>query len=120
MTVKTGGTDRELGAVMLGRPYSAGTLTCYEAADLVLGGMEGWPRATSGPSTYYGAGHLGPFYAPSGAGFGNPQDRRGVFLPNGGCCYIDLGHPEICTPECRSASRPVSSTRGGTRAAVGS
>jgi len=33
-----------------------------------------------------------------------PQDWGRKFLPsNGGCCYIDLDHLEICLPEVRSA-----------------
>lgn len=38
----------------------------------------------------------------------DPTDRGRRFLAtNGGCCYIDLDHLEICLPEVRSARRHV-------------
>ena len=47
VTVKTGGTDRELGAAIFGRAYGQAFLTCHEAARRVLAEIEGWPRAGS-------------------------------------------------------------------------
>ena len=105
ITVKTGGTDRELGATIYGRRYAQGAMTCYEAAQRLLSEIDGWPRATSAAQTFYGASP----YLPNATFLSNPTDSGGVFLPNGGCAYIDLGHPEICTPECRSAAQYTAS-----------
>ncbi|MDA1076208.1 MAG: proteasome accessory factor PafA2 family protein [Proteobacteria bacterium] len=100
ITVKTGGTDRELGVAILGRRYQKSTVTCYEAARRVLKEIDGWPRATSGVQTWYSANP----YDHTGGGFvSNPTDMGGKFLLNGSSIYIDLGHLEVCTAECRSA-----------------
>ena len=106
MVVKTGGTDRELGATIFGRPYAQRTPSCHEAARLIQAEIEGWPRATSNMQTY-------PAASQPGAGpDSNPMDIGGRFLANGGCAYIDLGHPEICTAECRSASQYAACVHG--------
>jgi len=43
----------------------------------------------------------------------HPVDWGRLFLGNGGSCYIDADHPEICVPECASALDHLTWTRAG-------
>ena len=48
----------------------------------------------------------------SSDGHTDPQDWGRKFLrTNGACCYIDLNHLEVCTPEVRSARDFVAASR---------
>ena len=98
MPTKTGGADRELGAAILGRGNNASRLTCFEAARRIMREFDGWPRASS-----ISEGRYGNWFGIRRDNAAHSMDSAGKFLTNGGCAYIDLGHPEICTPECRSA-----------------
>ncbi|MBP8128803.1 MAG: proteasome accessory factor PafA2 family protein [Candidatus Hydrogenedentes bacterium] len=52
----------------------------------------------------YGGDPGGGYYSSASVPAFDPQDwGRRFLLENGGCCYIDLGHLEICLPEVRSA-----------------
>ncbi|MCZ6889145.1 MAG: proteasome accessory factor PafA2 family protein [Gammaproteobacteria bacterium] len=107
--VKVGGGDRELGAAIIGGSRSYRSTTCHEASRLVLAQIDGVHRATSSVSTHtWAAAYGGVDYADLGGPYdyattNRSMDSGGKFVVNGGCVYIDLGHPEMCTPECQSA-----------------
>jgi len=111
------GADVELGNFILGSKEQEST--GFEASRALLREIVGLPLKTG--STGFGMGvqnqssglqyqswgypswqsvpDSGTVYTPY-----NPQDWGRKFLPeNGGCCYIDLNHLEICLPEIISA-----------------
>jgi proteasome accessory factor A len=66
----------------------------------------------------YGADNTSDYGSPEGKGNGStnghtdPQDWGRKFLrTNGACCYIDLNHLEVCTPEVLSARDFVAASR---------
>lgn len=120
------GTGSEAAHALLreirGFPRSAGRTACQCAAcraareartEQAASGGSGGYRSGYGYSGY-GYGDYGDWGGNPGGGYGyysgygsasfDPQDWGRRFLAeNGGCCYIDLGHLEICLPEVRSA-----------------
>lgn len=88
------GADIELGNFLTGsRPgFEGGSSmsTAAEASRALLRQIRGFPKDN---------------WARSSGSYGfNPQDIARTFLSsNGGCCYIDLNHLEVCIPEVRSA-----------------
>lgn len=82
------GADIELGNFLTGEETSQHTAA--EASRLLLRQIRGFPKNNGGrPEDRY---------------VFNPQDIARTYLAtNGGCCYIDLDHLEVCLPECLSA-----------------
>jgi len=123
------GSDFELGNLILGREDERGTGAAASRA--LLKQIDGYPRGEqtdtapeetrsggwySANSSYGGWGQS-PTTSPGGTGAQwqssyDPQDwGRKHLSSNGGCCYIDLDHLEICTPEVRTARDFVAASR---------
>lgn len=115
------GSDVELGNFVNG----ASGATSHDAARMLLREIPGharrfaehdWHPANSWSGYRYGTTLLGaseavPLMAPVGDAEGLTDWGR-KFLPgNGGSVYIDLGHLELATPECRSARDHVAWSR---------
>jgi hypothetical protein len=101
---KVVGSDKELGVTYIGRQQSSSspaTLIQREVTGARRSSQSssdsGWQLYTSGYNTGYGDSPVNYY------GGYNQQDHSGAFRNNGSCHYIDLNHPEICTPECNSA-----------------
>jgi len=103
------GSDTELGNIVigghpsrLGSGYAASRALLREVDGIAAGssGMQIYAGTNSGyqPHFYYGYGHS----TAGGSGF-HDQDWGRKYLTNGGCCYIDLEHFEICTAEVSNA-----------------
>lgn len=71
--------------------------TCELAARAVLSEIAGVARDALSD------GASGSPPEPSGTSLDSRDWGRTWLLTNGGCCYIDLSHLELCLPECRSA-----------------
>jgi len=128
------GSDFELGNFIVGRGRTDGT--GREASRMLLGRIDGVCQSAtqpserssagdaygsyrSGRSAYpaYGWNYASGVYYPAGSYAGDDgryehRDWGRKFLPtNGGCCYIDLDHLEVCTPEVLSARDFVAASR---------
>ena len=103
------GSDTEVGGYVGGGAPE--TPTFAEAAELLLGEIEGFPqpvprppRAPAMPRYYVCGDGQVISLPPSTAENTNPQDvGRRYLAGSGGCAYIDLDHLELCVPECASA-----------------
>ena len=101
------GGDVELGNFIIGEDEVLG-MSDYTASRLLLDEIEGLPRRTLGNS-HYGSYGLASAYRRSEFAGGiydgrYSQDSGRKYLgSNGGCCYIDLNHLELATPEVLSA-----------------
>ncbi len=102
-TPKLVGADIELGNFILGLERPGGT--GYEASRALLRNVAGVPNRRPLGGGWSNGGYAGySMGAAQGASTYNVQDWGRKFLPgNGGCCYIDLDHLEICTPEVLGA-----------------
>ncbi len=102
-TPKLVGADIELGNFILGLERPGGT--GYEASRALLRNVAGVPNRRQLGGGWLSSGYAGySMGASEGASAYNVQDWGRKFLPgNGGCCYIDLDHLELCTPEALSA-----------------
>lgn len=90
------GSDTELGNCILGLDLEHGTGALASRA--LLREIPGLPRQASD-------GTLAELFRSLASPVADPQDWGRKYLPaNGGCCYDDLDHLELCTPEVRSAS----------------
>jgi Pup amidohydrolase len=96
------GADIELGNFILGDGYPQGSAAV--ASRTLLAELRASEHCgyADGPRRYASAYHMPDTYSQYGSG-NNPQDWGRSHLKNGGCCYIDLDHLELCVPECLSA-----------------
>src|SRR2546425_10889079 len=98
------GADVELGNFIVGLDQTGGTGPAASRA--LLREIDGLPGApVFGPSLSRWGGWKSGDDALASPRYGyNPQDWGRKYLPsNGGCCYIDLDHLELCLPEVLSA-----------------
>src|SRR2546425_9097326 len=98
------GADVELGNFIVGLDQTGGTGPAASRA--LLREIDGLPGApVFGPSLSRWGGWKSGDDALASPRYGyNPQDWGRKYLPsNGGCCYIDLDHLELCLPELLSA-----------------
>ena len=92
------------------RPHAySSTSTRYSQEAPYRGAADGRDGSRDSYSNTWSAGHNAEYDpAKHGSGYGGhgygSQDWGRKFLPsNGSCVYIDLGHLEVCLPECLSA-----------------
>lgn len=106
------GADIELANFIVGTDYER---TGAAAARALLREIEGYPYKTTRYGTYTPGGWASWGQSSEAA---NPQDWGRKYLPtSGGCCYIDLDHLELCTPETVAARDHVAAWHGMIRVA---
>lgn len=125
------GSDTELGNFITGLNHPPRRGTACLASRLLLReipGIPGWGAgrggSASGDLKHASVDDDGRPTSRGGSGRNedrsdfDPRDVGRKWLPsNGGCCYIDLDHLELCTPEVRTASQFVAAWHGMLRTA---